>query len=90
MLPGATVYWEEWSDSEGFWLMQAEVERIAGDMAELSNARRFHLADEGLVEAPADPPPPMKVAWLERSLVERIEKLLKFAKDISQPASVGS
>jgi hypothetical protein len=88
--PGATVYWEDWSDVEGFYLMQAQVERIVGDMAELSHARKFQLTNDGLVETPADLSPPMKLSWLERSLTERIENLLKFTKSLSELAPIGS
>src|SRR3979411_1619649 len=76
--PGAIVYWEGWSTNEGLSLMQARVKRIIGDLAELEDHKRFRIIDNGLQEVPItdNGMGSLKVAYLERSLTERLESLL--------------
>ena len=66
--------------------MQARVTRIVGDLAELEDHKKFRVSDNGLQEVPItdNGMGSLKVAYLERSLTERLESLLTFVNDLCQ------
>src|SRR5262249_26067536 len=78
--PGATVSWVGWDSQEGAYLMEAQVERIAGDCAELTGHKKYRLADGGLTEGPfsGEGHTRLQVASLEKSLADLLVELVRF------------
>ena len=83
VVPGAVVYWE-CPTNEGLYAMQGRVKRIVGDVAELEIHKKFRISDNGLQEVPVSDNgmDSLRVAYLERSLTERLESLLTFVNDL--------
>ncbi len=79
--PGATVYWEGWTADDGAYFMQARVRDIVEGTASLEGHRKFRIAsDREVVEVPVEGSKDtlMRVSYLERSLLDRLEDFLRF------------
>ena len=85
--PGKTVFWEGWTSTEGFYLMQAVVTSLQDDTATLSGHRKFLLVKGKLEEAELSEPVTtrMRADRLRRPLAERFSDTLQFLDGLAKP-----
>ena len=84
---GSTAQWEVFGPEEDPFLMEGHVTSIEGGMARLERMKKYQLDGRTLVEVPLEGPDhgELAVAYLERSLVERLEEALR---RLNEPAVI--
>jgi hypothetical protein len=84
--PGRTVYWEGWTTTEGFYVVQARVAEIRNDAAILADHRKFRVTPDGLDEVPFDgfAAKSMRVSELRKPFGERLAEMVTFLDELSE------
>ncbi len=85
LAPGATVYWEDATTEEGFYLMEARVMRVVEGEVYVEEHKKYRFTNTGLEEVPAG----MQLTLLpmrcfDQTLAERISKSVRFWQDLSE------
>jgi hypothetical protein len=85
LVRGATVYWEDATTEEGFYIMEARVTRVADGMIHVEGHKKYRFTDAGLEEVPAGcRMTSVPVGYFDKTLAERISGAVRFWQDLSE------
>ncbi|QGQ22369.1 hypothetical protein F1728_06635 [Gimesia benthica] len=84
---GQTVFWDGWSTTEGFYVVEAEIVSIDDEYVEARPNRKYYPGGQ-CTDIPADVAQPahLRSSYFDTPLHERLQENVEFVRSLTQPS----